>query len=287
MLRPAGQGNSELFVNVPRRRHPLVRGNTSPEYLLLVNGQDDNNNGWIDEGFDGVDNDGDWPGPARTISTNGRQRHWQGIPAPSQTTLPLGPSMFSVPYTIRRRPAPAPNAREIALPTSMVIDATSIYIDRERSRLPANNPLTLLTGYIDIVLNPDGTVLPTTTYSSPAVVRDGPVLLPFLAGRAPGPGRCGVYRRQHADGDHLGRRDGTVLPADRPAGLSGAASLLPGPYLKGEYSVLTLFARTGQIVVNANPPFLYDSSLGYNNQNGAYNANNPFIPAEQGVSGGP
>ena len=28
----------------------------SPEFLFLVNGLDDNINGWIDEGFDGVDN---------------------------------------------------------------------------------------------------------------------------------------------------------------------------------------------------------------------------------------
>ena len=30
-----------------------------PEFLLLVNGVDDNANGWIDEGWDGVDNNGD------------------------------------------------------------------------------------------------------------------------------------------------------------------------------------------------------------------------------------
>ena len=29
------------------------------EFLFLVNGQDDNRNGFIDEGFDGVDNDCD------------------------------------------------------------------------------------------------------------------------------------------------------------------------------------------------------------------------------------
>ena len=30
-----------------------------PEFLFLVNGQDDNNNGWTDEGWDGLDNNGD------------------------------------------------------------------------------------------------------------------------------------------------------------------------------------------------------------------------------------
>jgi hypothetical protein len=69
---PAG-GNSELFVNVGPPGQvfkagansgpsPLVRpvnGKvTFPEFLFLVNGRDDNGNGWVDEGWDGVDNNG-------------------------------------------------------------------------------------------------------------------------------------------------------------------------------------------------------------------------------------
>ncbi len=58
-------GNSELFVNVgpPGVRVPDSSGTTAgnlyhPDFLFLVNGQDDNNNGWVDEGWDGVDNNG-------------------------------------------------------------------------------------------------------------------------------------------------------------------------------------------------------------------------------------
>ncbi len=47
--------------------------------------------------------------------------------------------------------------------------------------------------------------------------------------------------------------------------------------------MLTLFTRTGQIVVNQGVPFLYDSTIGYNSQTGTYNPTNPFIQAEQGV----
>ncbi len=64
----SGTGNSELFVNVgpPGTKSPLfavyANGNEVivyyPEFLLLVNGSDDNGNGWIDEGWDGVDNNG-------------------------------------------------------------------------------------------------------------------------------------------------------------------------------------------------------------------------------------
>ncbi len=57
------QGNSELFVNVgpAGTKSPLADPGGSagfPEFLLLVNGRDDNGNGWIDEGWDGIDNDG-------------------------------------------------------------------------------------------------------------------------------------------------------------------------------------------------------------------------------------
>jgi len=58
-------GNSEMFVNVgpPGTKSPLSTTLPNglvvfPEFLLLVNGRDDNKNGWRDEGWDGVDNDG-------------------------------------------------------------------------------------------------------------------------------------------------------------------------------------------------------------------------------------
>lgn len=63
MVVTPAQGNGELFVNVgpPGTVSPLPDplGTTGfPEFLLLVNGRDDNGNGIPDEGWDGVDNDG-------------------------------------------------------------------------------------------------------------------------------------------------------------------------------------------------------------------------------------
>jgi len=58
---PVVQANSELYINVgpPGTQMPLLDQNGLPaEFLLLVNGRDDNKNGWTDEGWDGVDNDG-------------------------------------------------------------------------------------------------------------------------------------------------------------------------------------------------------------------------------------
>src|SRR5271166_5427369 len=77
--------NPELFVNVgdPGTTPPLLRTvptNYNPEFLFLVNGVDDNNDGFVDNGWDGVDNDGingiddagEWLGAFRETET------WQG-----------------------------------------------------------------------------------------------------------------------------------------------------------------------------------------------------------------
>jgi hypothetical protein len=62
----------------------------------------------------------------------------------------------------------------------VVIDLTTWGSTLERSRLPAGafNPFT---GYVDILINPDGTVVSTTLYSSPSTfgmsaARAGPVI---------------------------------------------------------------------------------------------------------------
>src|SRR5271157_5912976 len=53
--------NPELFVNVgnPGTTPPLPDANGNPvEFLFLTNGIDDNKDGYVDNGWDGVDNDG-------------------------------------------------------------------------------------------------------------------------------------------------------------------------------------------------------------------------------------
>lgn len=280
------QGNTELFVNVgapaPTGQYanlvPSI-GGQSVEFLVLVNGRDDNGNGWADEGFDGVNNNGNFDAqnyPIIDELAEWEQESWLG--AISTNTI------VDVPYTIQRRPAPSTGTREVALPTAMVVDATTglfgtafipssmtpVNSQQERSRLPVSP----YTGYTDIVLNPDGTVLPTTAYSSPSSFGMGQAFYHFW-----------LAERQDLAAVQVGN-NGPVpygantqyyLPIADPGGSYEGS--FPGPYLKGEYSVLTLFARTGQIAVNASPPFL--------NQSGGYNATNPFIQAEQGVYGGP
>ena len=173
-------GNSELFVNVglPGTQSPLqalyANGDQSivyyPEFLLLVNGADDNANGWIDEGWDGIDNNGD--GNIDELA-EWELEIWTGASAS------LAQNISNVPYVIRRRPAPAPNARQVAFPGQVVVDMTTWNNTRERSRLPVNT----YAGYVDILVNPDGSVVPTTDILSARVVRTGVGVLPFLAGR--------------------------------------------------------------------------------------------------------
>jgi prepilin-type N-terminal cleavage/methylation domain-containing protein len=173
---PVVTANAEQFVGVgdPGTTSPVSRVFTSPDgqtvtrtldYLLLVNGKDDNANGWVDEGFDGVDNNAN---NTTDESAEWEPETWLGVLA-SQNTI--GAS-----YAIRRRPAPANAARTTVLPQSVVVDLRT-----NRSRLPVNQT----TGNVDIIVNPDGTVVPTTIYSTPSSIGlSSGVLFFWLGNRA-------------------------------------------------------------------------------------------------------
>lgn len=264
MYQGPNAGNSELFVNVGGV------GTPSPlpgrEFLLLVNGLDDNSNGWIDEGFDGVDNDG-----VNGVDDAGEwveTESWQGAAANG---------VFSASYTIRRRLAPASAARQVDLPTSMVIDASTALLTRERSRLPVNP----MTGYVDIVLNPDGTVVPTVVYSSPSSFNMGESFYHFwLAERSD----LADVRTTGAGASlapvSLGATSTQVfyLPVPKPGGTDAGA--YSGPQLKGSFSLLTLFARTGNLVSTETPPF--DDPVAAASSARPFNVNLPFLAPQQG-----
>lgn len=158
---PSTLANSEGFVSwgangQPGSQSPLQRTYTSldgqamtlnPDYLLLTNGKDDNQNGWVDEGWDGVDNNNN--GNIDELA-EWEQETWIG----SITAIVL-----NQPYTIRRRPVPGVNARETPLPSSVVIDAS-------RSKIQVNP----LTSQVDLIINPDGSMSPALLYSTPASV---------------------------------------------------------------------------------------------------------------------
>ncbi len=91
--------NPELFVNdgnpAPLTNNPntLALGSVTyyPEYLYLVNGEDDNGDGFVDNGWDGFDNNynglvdeiGEWNSPWRVRSRNSlvpSTRSWRTKP---------------------------------------------------------------------------------------------------------------------------------------------------------------------------------------------------------------
>ena len=223
MVQSPATGNNEMFVNVgaPGAPNPLTIGVTNPEFLLLVNGQDDNGNGWVDEGFDGVDNNGNGvvddlgliPVPPATGPGEWEQENWLG-PIPSST----GGS----PYTIQRRPAPGPNSRQVLLPTNVVVDLTTWATTQERSRLQVDP----CTGYVDVMVYPNGSAVPTTIYSSPSSV-----------------GMAGAfYHFWLAERSDVTTPTGTVSPT------------LPTP--AGNCWLVTLFARSGKVSSIENPAVL-------------------------------
>ncbi len=282
---PAG-GNSELFVNVglPGTTSPLVRpniinnnnaGNYFPDFLFLVNGQDDNKNGWVDEGWDGVNNNNDtsrlvnelaeWQANLGFNSVSGVSN----VPPEAEQWLgSIGThGVTNVPYTIQRRPAPTTNAREIALPTNVVIDLTSWGSSLERSRVPAG-AFNQFTGYVDIVVNPDGTIVPNTIYSSPSTSGLGSAFIHLW-----------LAERSDLAAPDTTQSSAPYLPL--PQGLA-PTRFAGGTEIKGEYRLLTIFNRTGQSATIDAMPFDI-TNLGTAN----YNTSLPFLGAQQGISGGP
>jgi prepilin-type N-terminal cleavage/methylation domain-containing protein len=264
-------GNAELFVNygAPGTLPTLnPTGNFAIEWLILVNGRDDDQNGFVDDGWDGLDNNGNTAIDEYNVVINGvNWSEWE--PEAWIGTIANVPAV-NVPYTIRRRPMPSQGAREVALPTSMVVDASTFFGTQERSRLPVN----VYNGAVDLMINPDGTVFYSMPYGVPTSISLGGTFFHFW-----------LAERQDVAGPDPNRTAAPYLPL--PQGVAAAANITaPQQTLKGEYAIVTLNGRNGQTLTSQSPPFLYGSA-GYNSQAGTYNPSNPFIPAEQGVTGGP
>ena len=277
-------GNSESFVNAgaPGTQSPFsdLQGpnNTTvyPEFLFLVNGLDDNNNGWIDEDYDGVDNN------FCTSNQNNATHYADEIAEWEQEAWPasfIGQGVpANLPYTIQRRPAPVSNSREISLPTNVVIDLTTWgnpalgLGSQERSQIPLG-VINSFTGYVDVLLYPNGTVVPTTQYSTPSSFGMSSAFFHFwLAERADVAAPTATATQQH------------YLPIGNIVQTQANGVPYGGPTLKGEYRIVTLFTRTGQITSNDDPQF--DNPANPVNGPNTYNPLYPFLPTQQGTKGG-
>ena len=274
-------GNNELFVNVgaPGVISPLHLNlgttNVNPEFLFLVNGQDDNSNGYVDEGWDGVDNNGN---NIVDDLLEFEPEAWHGALAADLMTSSTG--VQNLAYTIQRRPAPTTNAREVLLPTNVVVDMTTwgypslAAPSLERSRLPVNQ----FTGYADILVYPNGSVVPTTIYSAPTSFGMSSSFFHFwLAERSdvftPMANSVNANAPPYLPLPPLG-------PLFDPQGL--VPTLFSGAEIKGEYRLVTLFTRTGQITTNEEVPFDNTSKI----SGGTFVTGVPFLQAQQGVRGG-
>jgi prepilin-type N-terminal cleavage/methylation domain-containing protein len=156
---PSTIANSEGFVNdgktgsSPVLTRTYSDGKTLPvQYLFLVNGVDDDGDGFADNGWDGVDNN--------LTSGPDDLDEWESEKFP---TLFDGPHNHQLAYTISRRPVPASGGREVQLPSSVVIDLTTWGAARERSRLPVDP----FTGYVNIMIRPDGSIAYDGPYGVP------------------------------------------------------------------------------------------------------------------------
>lgn len=252
---PVAIQNAEGYINYGNSGPPMpglpVPPPAPPEFLLLVNGVDDDADGFVDYGFDGVDNnnngDIDIDDPTELVVEAER---WLG----AQVQESLRGTISR--YVAKRRPIPSPGARETLLPANVVIDLTTWNLTRERSRLPVDG----LARYIDVLIAPNGQVVQSTSYSSPSSY-----ISPYL---------------------HfwLTDREGVVAPSaagairlPMPAGTPGYTNYA---YLEGERMLITLFARTGNMTINTLQSFNDPIT-------GLPNLNAPFYAAQLGVKEAP
>ncbi|WP_337173831.1 prepilin-type N-terminal cleavage/methylation domain-containing protein [Paludisphaera sp.] len=274
---PMDVDNPEKFVNV-NPSNPALQllepGSTStyfePEILFVVNGLDDDNDGYIDNGRDGIDND--LNGIVDDLAEWSETEMWPpGFLSAMVNDVTFGnvlghPHYGGVPYQIVRQPVPSPGARETILPDSVVVDLTGWALPQpERSRLPVDP----LSGAVDILLDPGGRVIPTTRYSSPTSV-----------GMNRSFHHIWVAERSDLAEINVTRNASGVVTAVNPL-VSGYPFYLPMPlgmnregdpegpnayddlvnsnatlpYLKGEMRLLTLSTRTGNMITTDRPIF--------------------------------
>ena len=236
--------NPDGFVNIGNpgtlpAADPEGKG-TNPEYLFLVNGVDDDADGFIDPQWDGVDNNLNGLTDLINDTNEYEAEKWLS----DVVTNPL----ISVPYNITRRPVPVQGAREVTLPGGTVIDATTVFGTAERSRLPVD----LATNYVDVLIQPNGQVVPTTLYSAPSAYGIAAAFYHFW-----------ITDREDVHEPLFGINATTGAPTANPntGGLNPpAVNVLPMPVgtlnytnttvLRGERRLVTLFTRSGNIVTN-------------------------------------
>ncbi len=141
---PMTIANNDLFINYPP-------GQTT-DYLQLTNGRDDDQNGFVDDGWDGVDN-----------NNNGQVDE----PAEWETETWTGPPVTNAPYILTRRPIPGNPQSIVALSVGVSLSASTLLV----------NPLS---GMVDVMIRPDGTIDLSGPYAAPSAVGLGQAKTVFV-----------------------------------------------------------------------------------------------------------
>lgn len=222
------------------------------------NGIDDNGNGLVDEPLElvfsgiGLEFESDAPiGRAfRFARLNGD--HSAGIPLVvpydnqgATPTLITDLNITRHRYVISRRPAPARDAREYTLPGGAVIDFTTAALGpaSERSRVPIDPA----TGYVDLIIYPNGQVIPSTPYGmGRALDPDYPFFFLWIAAR---------------EDVHLPQIANPLNPIWPALPLPSDPSLPSTPVLEGYRRMVTLSPRTGQTSVSEISEFGQESAV--------------------------
>lgn len=151
---PAG-GNAELFVNYAPAWPALDRGDGAVEWLYLVDGLDDDGDGYVDNGRNGLDDDGD--GHVDGESEWSEEERWG----------PGADGLRRASYVIHRRPVPAPGSTGVAL-AGVVIDATGW-----QSAVAPRSAIVVdpWTGAADLLFDGSGRVEPARAVATPTSIR--------------------------------------------------------------------------------------------------------------------
>ena len=147
---PVYQPNADGFVNYDPAGTPFPIGTTGAylDFLQLVNGRDDDGDGFVDNGFDGVNQNLNFDAAGNPIIDELAEwevEKWLGSFDPISA------------YALFRRPTPGPATANLTLSVPVSVTA---------STLPTNT----LSGAVDIMISPTGIVDLSGPYASPAAV---------------------------------------------------------------------------------------------------------------------
>lgn len=305
---PEAVKNPERLINFGPHWVSTPGSYAAFEFLFLLNGIDDDGDGFIDEAFDGINNDGDfYPAfhplaglPCIDPGFNGIDDnlngqidealelfwHWNSDGTASalpnsyanefEQERPVGSSTISlfdesVTYTIIRRPVPSPGARELELPRNIFIDMTTwdavFPFFAERSRLPVDP----YTGFVDILVAPNGSVIQQSYNANPAPGANMPYYHFWLTD---------IDGVQEPFPPATIQQFGINFRLPMPAGTLGDPSL-PNPdqypyppgltTLRGNRRLISLNTRTGHVVTTSLERFATN------------NPNEPFEAAQAGA----